>query len=166
MLSSWCGWGRRITSGSSPCRRADTWGRCTPGSSRGSRYNYQGAHAGEVYARLVQGVQVHLPGSTRGGGVRQTRPGGPGTPTREHTWGRCTPDSSRGSRYTYQGAHMGEIYTRLVQGVQVQLPGRTRGGVVRQGHPGGPGTHAKEQMWGRCTPGVSKGPKVSQSLAC
>jgi hypothetical protein len=103
-----------------------------PGSSRGSQHNYQGAHVGKVYARLVQGVPARSP---HGGGVRQDRPGGPGTITREHTWGRlrqacaggpgtttradtwgsCTPRSSSGSRYTCQGANVGEVYTWRVQ---------------------------------------------------
>ncbi len=69
----------------------------------------EGGHVGEVFARLVQGVQVHIAGSTHGGDIRQARPGGPGTPTSEHTWGRYTPGSSRGSRYTYRGTHVGEM---------------------------------------------------------
>ncbi len=68
---------------------------------------------GEVYARLVQGVPA---GSTHGRGVREARPGGPGTTTRADTWGSCTPGSSRGSRYTYQGANVGEVYAWRVQG--------------------------------------------------
>jgi hypothetical protein len=121
----------------------------------------EGGHVGEVYTRLVQGVQVQLPGSTRGGGVRQARPGGPGTPTREHTWGRCTPDSSRGSRYTYQGAHVGEVYARLVQGVKVHIPGSTYGGDIHQARPGGPGTTTRADTWGSCTPGSSRGSRYT-----
>jgi hypothetical protein len=118
----------------------------------------------EVDVMLVLGVHVQLPGSTRGGGVHQAIPGGP---SREHTWGRCTPGSSRGSRYTYQGPHAGEEYAMLVQGVQVYIPGSTCGLRVRQARQGGParvhrwgrctldrsgilGTHIREHTWGRC----------------
>ncbi len=149
-------WGRctpGLSRGPGKHTREHMWWRCTPGSFRGSRYTYKGARVGEVYARLLQRVQVHLLGSTCVGGGCHARPGGPCTTTRENTWGRCAPGSSRRSQ---QGAHMGEVYARLVQGVQVHIPGTPRGGGVRHARPRSPGIHSMEHMRGKGTPSLSR----------